>query len=397
MTSRTLPVKGKRQRLPAGLRTQFFLAHVVRPAAAALPDAATEDQHVDQAAIVHIEVIPVVQTGTDDDHGATVSFVCVFRKFAGDTGDLGAWHTGDLLRPGWCISLHVVIAGRAVFVVQTALQAIVRHGQIVDRSDQSGRTVRQLQALNRQFVHQNVLQLNLVEVLGTFTTKVREADIGDFVLAAQHAEAKFCLFTRVAVTLFQVPFAFFAPAEADRTVWCHQLAVAVAGDRFPLRVVFLTQRVHKIRSTQHTASGVIAVTLFKHHQHWHVGVATHVIGEILAWLVEVEFTQHDVAHRQRHGGISTLFRCQPQVAQFGDFGVVRGHGNGFGPFVTYFGKEVRIRGTGLRNVRAPGDDVAGVVPVSGLRHVGLFAPGLRRRWRQVAVPVVEAQTGTADK
>ncbi len=68
MTRRTLPVKGKRQRLPAGLRTQFFLAHVVRPAATALTDTAAEDQHIDQATVVHIEVIPVVQTGTDDNH-----------------------------------------------------------------------------------------------------------------------------------------------------------------------------------------------------------------------------------------------------------------------------------------------------------------------------------------
>ncbi|MNB95509.1 hypothetical protein D3C75_426840 [compost metagenome] len=68
MTRRTLPVKAKRQRLPAGLWTQFFLANIVCPAAAALTDAAAEDQHVYQAAIVHIEVEPVVQTGTDDDH-----------------------------------------------------------------------------------------------------------------------------------------------------------------------------------------------------------------------------------------------------------------------------------------------------------------------------------------
>ncbi len=68
MTRRTLPVKGKRQRLPAGLRTQFFLADVVRPTATALTNATTEHQHIDQPAIVHIEVIPVVQTGANDNH-----------------------------------------------------------------------------------------------------------------------------------------------------------------------------------------------------------------------------------------------------------------------------------------------------------------------------------------
>ena len=104
-----------------------------------------------------------------------------------------------------------------------------------------------------------------------------------------------------------------------------------------------------------------------------------------------------MAHRQRHRGIGTLLRRQPQIAEFGDFGVVRSDGYGFGPFIADFGKEVRIRGAGLRHVGAPGDDIAGVIPVGGFRHIGLLAPGHRRSRRQVAVPVVEAQAGAADQ
>ncbi|MNC09797.1 hypothetical protein D3C75_574250 [compost metagenome] len=72
----------------------------------------------------------------------------------------------------------------------------------------------------------------------------------------------------------------------------------------------------------------------------------------------MEFTQHNVAHRQRHRRIRTLFRCQPLVAQLGDFSVIRRNRHGFGAFVTHFGKEVSIWRTRLRNVRTPGDDVA---------------------------------------
>ena len=197
--------------------------------------------------------------------------------------------------------------------------------------------------------------------------------------------------------MLKVPLALLAPAEADRAVWRHQLAVAVIRNGFPLRVIFLAQRIHQIGGAQRAASGIVALTLFQHDQHRHVGVAANVVGEVLAWLIKMEFTQHDVAHRHRHRRVGTLFRRQPQIAKFGDFRVVRGDRHGFGAFVTDFGKEVRVRRTGLRNVRAPGDDVAGVVPVRGLRHVGLLAPGLRRRRRQVAVPVVEAQAGTADQ
>ncbi|CSP92518.1 Uncharacterised protein [Shigella sonnei] len=97
-----------------------------------------------------------------------------------------------------------------------------------------------------------------------------------------------------------------------------------------------------------------------------------------------------MAHCHRQGAISALFRCQPLVAQFGHFRVVRGNGDSFGAFVTYFGKEVGVRRTCLRYVRPPGDDVTGVIPVGRFRHVGLFAPGHRRGGRQVAIPVVEA-------
>ncbi len=48
------------------------------------------------------------------------------------------------------------------------------------------------------------------------------------------------------------------------------------------------------------------------------------------------------------GAISALFRCQPLVAQFGYFRVVR-NGDSFGTFVTYFAKKwasgVRVCGT----------------------------------------------------
>ncbi len=397
MTCRTLPVKGKRQRLPASLGTQFFLADIVRPAAAALTDAAAEDQHVDQPTIVHIEVIPVVQTGTHDDHRATVGFIRVIGKLTCGADDLRPRYAGDLLCPGRGVGFHVVIVRRTVFIVQTALQAVVGQSQVVNSGHQRGGTIRQLQAFCRQFVHQDVLQLDLVEVLRAFTAKIREANIGDLILAAQHAQAQFGLNACRTITLFKVPFTFFTPAETDRTVRRHQLAVAVTGNGFPFRVVFLAQRIHQVGGTQHTASGVVTVALFQHDQHRHVGIFAHVISEVLAWLIEVEFTQHYVAHRQRHRGICTLLRCQPQVAQFGDFSVVRGHGNGFGAFVTHFGKEVGVRGTGLWNVRTPGDDVAGVVPVSRFRHIGLLTPGLRRRWRQIAIPVVEAQAGAADQ
>src|SRR5690606_18177495 len=61
------------------------------------------------------------------------------------------------------------------------------------------------------------------------------------------------------------------------------------------------------------------------------------------------------------------------------------------------GEEVRVGRARLGNVRAPGNDVGGVVPVGRLRHVGLFAPGLGTGGRQIAVPVVETHAHAADQ
>ncbi|SSL82009.1 Uncharacterised protein [Klebsiella pneumoniae] len=65
---RTTPVQGERQRQPAGLRAQFLLTDIVRPAAAALADAAAKYQQINHPAVVHIHVVPVVHPGAEDNH-----------------------------------------------------------------------------------------------------------------------------------------------------------------------------------------------------------------------------------------------------------------------------------------------------------------------------------------
>ena len=316
--------------------------------------------------------------------------ISVVSKFTGNADNLAARNASDLLGPCRGVSFHVVIAGCAVNVVQATFQTVVCQRQIINGGHQSSAAISQLQTFYRQLVQQHIFQLHFIEVFRAVATKVREAHFSDLILATQQAQLQLGFFASFAVALLQIPFALLAPAEANRTVRRNHFAIGIKGDCFPFRIVFLAQRIHQISSAQHTTRSVVTVALFQHHQHWHVGITTHIVGEILAWVVEVEFTQHHVAHRQRHCCVGALLRCQPQIAQFGDFSVVRRDGNGFGAFVAHFSKEVSIRGTRLRHVRAPGDDVAGVVPVSGFRYVSLLTPGLWRCRRQVAVPVVEA-------
>ncbi len=78
---RALPIQAERQRQPAGLRTQFFLPDIMRPAAAGLPDATAQHQHIHDAAIIHVHVVPVIDTGAQDHHRAALGFFGVGRKF----------------------------------------------------------------------------------------------------------------------------------------------------------------------------------------------------------------------------------------------------------------------------------------------------------------------------
>ena len=107
---RPAPVEGECERQPARLRTQLFLADIMRPAAAGLPDATAHHQHVDDAAVVHVHVVPVVQTGADDHHRAALGLLRVERELARRRDDLIARHAGDLLRPGRRVGLQIVVA-----------------------------------------------------------------------------------------------------------------------------------------------------------------------------------------------------------------------------------------------------------------------------------------------
>ena len=396
MPGRTLPVQTKGQGLPAGLRTQFFLAYVVSPTATALADAATHDQHVDQAAVVHVHVVPVVHTGTDDDHGTALGLVGVIGELTGNADHFLGGDAGDLFLPGRGVRLNFVIGSGTVILAQATANAVVGDHQVIDGNHTSFGAVRKLHFAGTQLVLEDVLDFHVFEVIMLDTTEVREGDVHNVIVLLDHGQLQ--VDVGAFGGLLQVPLALFTPAVANGTIGSRQLTGGfINGDGFPLGVVFFTQPVHQVTGAQEAARNETAVILlFQHDQVRHVGVATHVVGEVLTGVVDVELFQDHVAHGHAQSGVGTLLGVHPLVGQLGDFGVVRSNGDGFGALVTHLGEEVGVRGTGLGYVGAPGNDVAGVVPVGGFRHVGLLTPGLGRGRRQVAVPVVEAHAHAAD-
>ena len=128
-----------------------------------------------------------------------------------------------------------------------------------------------------------------------------------------------------------------------------------------------------------------------------VGVLARIPLEVRHLPVDVELLQDDVRHRQREGAVRAGLRGQPVVGELRVAGEVGRDDDHLLPAVARFGHEMGVRGARLRDVRAPEDHVPGVPPVGRLGHVGLVAPDLRRRGRQVGVPVVERTADAADQ
>ena len=145
------------------------------------------------------------------------------------------------------------------------------------------------------------------------------------------------------------------------------------------------------------AGGVAAVfALIQRDQKWRVGVLAHVLQEVRLLLLHVEFLEDDVAHGKRQGGVGAGGDAQPFVGVDGVVREVGGDHDDLGALVAGLHHEVGVRGTGDGDVGSPHHQVRGVVPVAGLRDVGLVAEGLRRGRREVGVPVVEGQGHAAD-
>ena len=400
LPGRTAPVETEGQGQPAGLRPQFFLTHVVGPAAAALADAATHDQHVDQAPVVHVHVVPVVHGSADDDHGLALGLVGIVGELAGHLDYLGAVDAGDFFLPGGGVGHAViVVAGGDVVSPKAAVNGVVGHGQVVDRGDLDARAVRQgdLPAGHVAVLH--AVPVLVVPVLVLDVGEVGEGHGGNIVaVAVDQGELQFDLLAFAPLAGFDVPLAAAVPAVADAALGRYQPgAVLVVGDGFPLAVIGLAEIVRQVAGAQEAGGAQAVAVGFEGYQHRHVGVAAYVVGEVFAGIFQVEFLQDDVAKGHGDGGVGTLLGVEPGIGQLGGLGKVRGDDHALGALVAHFGKEVGVRGAGLGHVGAPQDQVVGVVPVSGLGHVGLLAPDHGGGRRQVAVPVVKAHAHAADQ
>src|SRR5690606_31747833 len=239
---RPAPVQAEGQRQPAALRTQLFLTHVVRPATTGLTHATAQHQHVDQAAVVHVHVVPVVHRRTDDDHGTAMGLVGVVGEFTGDLDRLLAGHASDDFLPGRGAGhAGVVVAGSDVGATQATVDTEVGGHQVEYGGDLGGAAVGQGDAADRYAAQLDAFAFGVLEVLVEDAAEVREGNFGSLA-AIDLSQAQVDVTAVLAFAGFDVPLALLAPAVTDRTQRRNQLAgAAVDSDGLPLGVVFLAE------------------------------------------------------------------------------------------------------------------------------------------------------------
>ena len=189
LARRTMPVQAKGQRRPARLRTEFFLTDVVTPAATRLTNTAAHHQHIDDAAIIHVHVVPVVQTRADDDHALAVRLVRILCEFARHLNHHFGFDAGVFFLPFgrvWNV-LHVVGRDRITGKLgHASVHAVVRHQQIKYRCHQDRRAIGQSDAARRHFANLDVFGIRFV-----YTGEILKAHFGHSVVFAEQAELRF--------------------------------------------------------------------------------------------------------------------------------------------------------------------------------------------------------------
>src|SRR5690606_16522484 len=134
-------------------------------AAAALADAAAQHQHVDDAPVVHVHVVPVVHGRADDHHGFAVGPVGVLGELTRHGDHMLAPDAGDALLPCGGIGHVVVVARGHVVAAEPPVETVVGAGEIEHGGHQRLGAVGQLQAAGGHVAHLDRVVVRVGEVL----------------------------------------------------------------------------------------------------------------------------------------------------------------------------------------------------------------------------------------
>ncbi len=107
----------------------------MRPTTTGLAHTTAHHQHIDNATIIHVHVIPMVHGCADNDHCPTFGLIRGISKFMSNFDNLGTRNPGDFLLPSRGTWNVIIKAGSNIVTTQTTIKTIVRHHQIIDSSN----------------------------------------------------------------------------------------------------------------------------------------------------------------------------------------------------------------------------------------------------------------------
>ena len=312
----------------------------------------------------------MVDARAHDDHGPPLGDLRVARELACHARGDRRRDAREPLLPGGRVGLaRVVVARRPLAGQVRPGDAVLGQEEVIDRRHQV-----LADTLYRHAAPQHV-DLRPVEA--------RQKDLDRFTVGGEQRQL------RIDVAEIEVPVALTRrrPAVAQRTVGHRRLAGRRVHDHgLPLRRL---DRLSEVVGGQEAVGRVGAAVLAQRDQEGHVGVCLRVAREERHVAVDVELLEDDVAHGKREGAVHARRHRQPVVGELDVLGVVGGNDHDLLPGIARLDHEVGVGGARDRHVAAPDHEVRGMPPVCGFGHVGLVPEGLRRRRRQICVPVVE--------
>ena len=210
-----------------------------------------------------------------------------------------------------------------------------------------------------------------------------------------HAQGRINILAVIAVPHFKIPGALLAIAGAYRTHGRRAaLALLVIKQDFPFRIVAAKTY---IRGPQKASWQQNAVLLLQHEHEGQIRIMADIIVKIGHTALDEKFTQNNMGHGHGQCPVRACLYRQPCIRKFCKIGIIRRNRGNFCALVARFNIKMGIGRPGLRQIAAPGNDIAGIVPVRAFANVRLLAPNLRRGRRKIAVPVIKADHARADK
>lgn len=387
LARRARPVGGGREGGPAGDRAALLLTHVVAPAAAVAALAAGEGEQGEERAVDGLRVEPVVRARAHQDHAAALRLLRRLGELPCHARRLGCRNRGQRLLPAGGAGRGRVLVPRRPDAGQTlAADPVLGQHQVEDGGDEPvpeatyGHTAADRPALPAIGVHAPLVVL-----------EAGQDDLDAVVGGAVQGQA------RDRVAEFEVPLRLLvlAPAVTEGAVRDDGLAGRVVDQHgLPLRVLGVLS---EVGGGDELSGNQALAGLGERNQERQVGVLPDVVGEEGGLLLDEEFLEDDVAHREGQSAVRTGVRVHPFVGEFRVVGEIRGDRDDLLAAVAGLGHPVGVGGAGDGDVGAPHHQVGGVPPVTGLGDVRLVAEDLRGGDREVGVPVVEGQHRRADE